>query len=70
MEIFVRRTGNKSEMSFIDDPEFQRSYERMRVASGVVVDPGLLWRVHQVIWAFCNCFKLEGNFVECGKDET
>lgn len=58
--------ATKAIMSFMDDPEFQRSYERMRIASGAVVDPGLHWRVHQVMWAFRYCFTLEGDFVECG----
>lgn len=58
--------ATKSIMSFMDDPEFQRSYERMRIASGAVNDPGLHWRVHQVLWAFRYCFTLDGDFVECG----
>jgi len=58
--------ATKAIMSFMDDPEFQRSCERMRVASGAVVDPGLHWRVHQVMWAFRHCFTLKGDFVECG----
>ena len=58
--------ATKAIMSFMDDPEFQRSYGRMRVASGAVVDPGLHFRVHQVMWAFSHCFTLEGDFVECG----
>lgn len=58
--------ATKAIMSFMDDPEFQRSYDRMRIASGAVVDPGLHWRVHQMLWAFHHCFALEGDFVECG----
>lgn len=58
--------ATKSIMSFMDDPEFQRSYERMRIASGAVNNPGLHWRVHQVLWAFHYCFTLDGDFVECG----
>lgn len=58
--------ATKAIMSFMDDPEFQRSYDRMRIASGAVVDPGLHWRVHQVLWALRHCFTLEGDFVECG----
>lgn len=58
--------ATKAIMKFMDDQDFQRSYERMRIASEAVVDPGLHWRVHQVIWAFRHCFTLEGDFVECG----
>lgn len=53
-------------MSFMDESNFRRSYQRMRIASGAVVDPGLHWRVHQVMWVVHHCFELEGDFVECG----
>jgi len=50
----------------MNGPEFQRSDERVQVASGDVNDPGLRRRVSQVVWAFRDCFTLEGDFVECG----
>ena len=53
-------------LSFMDDDLFKASYRRMRVASREVNDPGLHFRVHQILWATQNCFKLDGDFVECG----
>jgi len=53
-------------LSFMDEDLFIDSYRRMRVASREVNDPGLHFRVHQILWATHNCFKLDGDFVECG----
>ena len=53
-------------LSFMDEGLFKASYKRMRVASREVNDPGLHFRVHQILWATQNSFKLEGDFVECG----
>ena len=53
-------------LSFMDEDLFKASYRRMRVASREVNDPGLHFRVHQILWATHNCFKLDGDFVECG----
>ena len=53
-------------LSFMDEDLFRDSYRRMRVASREVNDPGLHFRVHQILWATHNCFKLDGDFVECG----
>ena len=53
-------------LSFMDEDLFKASYRRMRVASREVNDPGLHFRVHQILWATQNCFKLDGDFVECG----
>ena len=38
----------------------------MRIASREVNYPGLHFRVHQILWATQNSFKLEGDFIECG----
>ena len=53
-------------LSFMDEDLFKASYKRMRVASREVNDPGLHFRVHQILWAAHNSFKLDGDFVECG----
>ena len=53
-------------LSFMDEDLFRASYKRMRIASREVNDPGLHFRVHQILWATQNCFKLDGDFVECG----
>jgi hypothetical protein len=53
-------------LAFMDEDLFRASYRRMRVASREVNDPGLHFRVHQILWATHNCFKLDGDFVECG----
>ena len=53
-------------LSFMDEDLFKASYKRMRVAYREVNDPGLHFRVHQILWATQNSFKLEGDFVECG----
>jgi hypothetical protein len=56
----------RSIMSFLESDNFKRSYARMRIASREVNDPGLHFRVHQILWAVQNCFSLDGDFVECG----
>lgn len=53
-------------LSFMEEDLFRDSYRRMRVASREVNDPGLHFRVHQILWATHNCLKLDGDFVECG----
>lgn len=53
-------------LSFMDEGLFKASYKRMRIASREVNDPGLHFRVHQILWATQNSFKLEGDFIECG----
>ncbi len=58
--------GTGSILSFMDEDLFKASYRRMRVASREVNDPGLHFRVHQILWAAQNCFRIEGDFVECG----
>ncbi len=49
---------------FLDDADFQRSYQRACTATGA--DLGLEWRLHTMIWAARKSAKLEGAFVECG----
>jgi hypothetical protein len=50
---------------FMDDPAFQRAYNR-----GVLASKGLdhqwYWRVHIGLWAAFSACKLDGDFVECG----
>ena len=53
-------------LDFLGENSFISSYKRMRVASREVNDPGLHFRVHQILWAAQHCFNLEGDFVECG----
>ena len=58
--------ATSSILSFMNEDLFRASYMRMRVASREVNDPGLHFRVHQILWATQRCFKLDGDFVECG----
>jgi hypothetical protein len=49
---------------FVDDPDFQRAYQRGVQAFGW--DYGIPWRVHMLLWAAGHGMKLDGAFVECG----
>jgi len=49
---------------FMDDPDFQKAYERGVRAAGN--DYRWHWRVHVGLWAAANAARLEGDFVECG----
>jgi hypothetical protein len=58
--------ATKSQMAFLEDDRFKKSYDRMLLATGYPTDPGLHFRIHQAIWAASIARKLEGDFVECG----
>ena len=49
---------------FIDDPDFQRAYQRGVKAFGF--EYGIPWRIHVLLWAAGHGMKLDGAFVECG----
>jgi predicted ester cyclase len=49
---------------FMDDPRFQRAYQRGVAAAGE--DYSWHWRVHVGLWVASCSSKLEGDFVECG----
>lgn len=52
--------------AFLDDPAFQRAYQR---GARALPDPDWYqwqWRVHVGLWAAENASKLDGDFVECG----
>jgi len=50
--------------TFMQDPLFQKAYERGCTAVGQ--DYTFHWRVHVALWAASQALKLEGDFVECG----
>ncbi len=52
--------------AFMDDPEFQRAYERGARALGDMDWYQWHWRVHVGLWAAGNASRIEGDFVECG----
>ncbi|RDH76134.1 class I SAM-dependent methyltransferase [Mycolicibacterium moriokaense] len=52
--------------SFMDDPAFQRSYQRGAQALGEGDWYQWHWRVHVGLWAATAASKLKGDFVECG----
>ncbi|MFM7082137.1 MAG: TylF/MycF/NovP-related O-methyltransferase, partial [Actinomycetota bacterium] len=58
--------ATKSQMAFLEDDRFKKSYDRMLLATGYPTDPGLHFRIHQAIWVASIARKLEGDFVECG----
>jgi hypothetical protein len=58
--------ATKAVMSFLEDENFIRAYERMITASGFPNDPGLHFRIHQALWAASIAMKIDGDFVECG----
>ncbi|OAT70320.1 methyltransferase [Mycobacteroides immunogenum] len=52
--------------AFLEDPAFQRAYQRgVRAIGGKDWYPWE-WRVHVGLWAAASASKLEGDFVECG----
>ncbi|BBU20408.1 TylF/MycF/NovP-related O-methyltransferase [Mycobacterium xenopi] len=52
--------------AFVDDPEFQRAYQRGVQALGGQDFYRWQWRVHIGLWAASNASRLDGDFVECG----
>ncbi|MFM8957816.1 MAG: TylF/MycF/NovP-related O-methyltransferase [Actinomycetota bacterium] len=58
--------ATKSQLAFLDDEKFKSSYDRMLLATGFPVDPGIHLRIHQAMWAASIAKHLEGDFVECG----
>ena len=52
--------------AFIDDPHFQRAYQRGVAAIGGHDLYQMPWRVHVALWAAAAAARLDGDFVECG----
>ena len=52
--------------SFMQDPAFQRAYQRGMQATGGIDPYNWQWRVHVALWASANASRLDGDFVECG----
>ncbi len=52
--------------AFIEDPLFQRAYQRGVRAIGGDDTYEWQWRVHIGLWAATNASRLDGDFVECG----
>lgn len=52
--------------AFVDDPDFQRAYQRGARALGDEDWYQWQWRVHVGLWAAAGASRLEGDFVECG----
>lgn len=52
--------------AFMDDPDFQRAYQRGVQALGGEDIHHWHWRVHVGLWAAATAAKVEGDFVECG----
>lgn len=52
--------------AFMDDPDFQRAYQRGAQALGDTDWYQWHWRVHVGLWAAANASRIEGDFVECG----
>lgn len=52
--------------SFVDDPDFQRAYQRGARALGDEDWYQWQWRVHVGLWAASSASHLKGEFVECG----
>lgn len=52
--------------AFMDDPHFQRAYQRGVRALGGEDIHHWHWRVHVGLWAAATASKVEGDFVECG----
>lgn len=52
--------------AFLDDPAFQRAYQRGARALNAVDWYQWQWRVHVGLWAASSASLLDGDFVECG----
>lgn len=52
--------------AFLDDPAFQRAYERGARALGGHDWYQWHWRVHIGLWAAASASQVDGDFVECG----
>ncbi|WP_156745737.1 class I SAM-dependent methyltransferase [Mycobacterium sp. ACS4054] len=52
--------------AFVEDPAFQRAYERGTRALGGQDWYQWHWRAHIGLWAATNASRLDGDFVECG----
>jgi Macrocin-O-methyltransferase (TylF) len=52
--------------AFLDDPAFQRAYERGVRALGGQDFYHWEWRLHVGLWAAASASRIEGDFVECG----
>lgn len=52
--------------AFMDEPDFQRAYQRGARALNGMDWYQWHWRVHVGLWAASSASKLEGDFVECG----
>jgi hypothetical protein len=52
--------------AFLDDPDFQRAYQRGARALGDEDWYQWQWRVHVGLWAAASASHLDGDFVECG----
>lgn len=52
--------------TFMDDPRFQRAYERGDRALGGYDQYPIQWRLHVLLWAAANASRTDGDFVECG----
>lgn len=52
--------------SFMDDPSFQRAYQRGARALGGQDWYQWHWRVHIGLWAAASAARINGDFVECG----
>jgi Macrocin-O-methyltransferase (TylF) len=52
--------------AFMDDPQFQRAYQRGVDALGGHDRYQWQWRVHIGLWAAASASQLDGDFIECG----
>jgi hypothetical protein len=52
--------------AFVDDPAFQRAYQRGVRALGGQDFYQWQWRVHIGLWAAASASRLDGDFIECG----
>lgn len=61
------RFATQHNVSFIDDPAFQRAYDRAVEAAGDDWwNVGLHFRLHQAIWCATHAMSISGDFVELG----
>jgi hypothetical protein len=61
------RFATQHNVGFLDNPDFQRSYDRAVAAAGDDWwNVGLHFRLHQAIWCAQHCMTIPGDFVELG----
>jgi hypothetical protein len=50
-------------LGFLDDAPFRKAWE---THAETMIERGIIWRTHVVVWAARNALRLGGDYIECG----